>query len=159
MGLFYNVDAELRCTLATRESSSLVPWAVVPGAFFFSHEPSFSARNVLLKLSHEVLDPLLMLQQYRHHHRLKRPGARDHDARLDVPLGAIKEPVKNGLILFRKCSLERCPSETFICDTLAEWWKGFSQSRDLRLVQRCTIRNSVSRFKRGSERLNISTMC
>jgi hypothetical protein len=42
---------------------------------------------------------------------------------------------------------------------LAEWWKGFSQSRDLRLVQRCTIRNSVSRFKRGSERLNISTMC
>jgi hypothetical protein len=42
-----------------------------------------------------VLDPLLMLQQYRHHNRLKRPGARDHDARLDVPLGAIKEPVKN----------------------------------------------------------------
>jgi hypothetical protein len=36
-GYFYNITTELRCTLATRESSSLVPWALVPGAFFFSH--------------------------------------------------------------------------------------------------------------------------
>jgi hypothetical protein len=104
--------------------------------FLFSHEPLFSARNVLLKLSHEVFDPLPMLQQYRYHHRLKRPAARYHDARLDVQLGAIKEPVENGLILFRKCSLERCPSATFRFDKLAEWWKGFSHTSDLRLVQR-----------------------
>ena len=32
---FYNVSTELRCTLNTRESSSLVPWAVAPGAFLF----------------------------------------------------------------------------------------------------------------------------
>jgi hypothetical protein len=82
-----------------------------------------------------LLDPLLMLQQYRHHHRLTRPGARDHDARLDMGLGAINEPVKNGLILFRKCSRERCPSATFIGHKLAEWWKGFSQSSDLPLAQ------------------------
>jgi hypothetical protein len=82
-----------------------------------------------------VLDPLLMLQQYRHHHRLTRPGARDHDARLDMGLGAIKEPVKNCLILFRKRSLERCPSATFMCHKLAEWRKGFSHSSDLSLAQ------------------------
>jgi hypothetical protein len=34
-GYFYNVSAELRCTLAARESNSLVPRAVAPGAFLF----------------------------------------------------------------------------------------------------------------------------
>jgi hypothetical protein len=29
---------------------------------------------------YQLLDPLLLLQQYGHNDRLKRPGARDHDA-------------------------------------------------------------------------------
>jgi hypothetical protein len=33
-GYFYTVYIELRYTRRTRESSSRVPWAVVPGAFF-----------------------------------------------------------------------------------------------------------------------------
>jgi len=35
-GCFYTEYTELRRTLTTRESSSLVPWAVAPGAFLFS---------------------------------------------------------------------------------------------------------------------------
>jgi hypothetical protein len=134
---FSNSNVYTRKSLAhdARASSSLMPWAVAPGGFF-SHEPLFSARNVLLKLSHEVLDPLLMLQQYRHHNGLKRQWASDHDPSLNMQLGAIKEPVENGLIFFRKCSLERCPSATFICDKLPEWRKGFSHNSNLRLVQR-----------------------
>jgi hypothetical protein len=34
IGCFYNVNAELRCTLRARESNSLLPRAVAPGAFF-----------------------------------------------------------------------------------------------------------------------------
>jgi hypothetical protein len=33
MSCFYNVNAELRCTLRARESNSLQPRAVAPGAF------------------------------------------------------------------------------------------------------------------------------
>ena len=35
---FYTVYAELRCTLRARESSSLVPRAVAPGAFLYACE-------------------------------------------------------------------------------------------------------------------------
>jgi hypothetical protein len=35
---FYNISAELRCTLAARESNSLLPWAVVLGAFLYACE-------------------------------------------------------------------------------------------------------------------------
>ena len=135
-GCFYNVSSELRCTLATRESSSLVPWAVAPGAFFFSHEPLFSAWNVLLKLSHEVLDPLLMLQQYRHHNGLKRPRARDHDARLDVQLGAIKESIEEGLIGFRESPFERRPSAAFKLNKLTKRRKGLAHGMILRRRER-----------------------
>jgi hypothetical protein len=33
---FYTISTELRSTLAARESNSLVPWAVAPGAFLLS---------------------------------------------------------------------------------------------------------------------------
>jgi hypothetical protein len=39
-GCFYTEYTELRRTLLTRESSSLVPWAVAPGAFLYSLCPS-----------------------------------------------------------------------------------------------------------------------
>ena len=114
---FSNSNVYTRKSLAhdARASSSLMPWAVAPGGFF-SHEPLFSARNVLLKLSHEVLDPLLMLQQYRHHNGLKGPWASDHDPSLDVQLGAIKEPTEDRLISFGKCFFERHPAAAFLFD-------------------------------------------
>src|SRR5919109_329658 len=35
-GYFYDAYAELRCTLASRESNSFMPRAVAPGAFLYS---------------------------------------------------------------------------------------------------------------------------
>ena len=46
---------------------------------------------------HDLCNPLLMLQQYRHHNRLKRPWTSDHDPSLDVQLGAVKEPIGDRL--------------------------------------------------------------
>jgi hypothetical protein len=83
----------------------------------------------------EAFPQFLLLQENGHDNRFKWPWARYHNTRLDVQLGAINEPVKNGLILFRKCSRERCPSATCICHKLPEWWKGFAQSSDLPLAQ------------------------
>ena len=37
-GCFYTIYAELRCTLRARESSSLVPRAVAPGAFLYARD-------------------------------------------------------------------------------------------------------------------------
>jgi hypothetical protein len=47
----------------------------------------------------------LLFQEYRHDNCLKRPWPRDHHPRLDMQLRAIKEPVEERLIGFRKCLL------------------------------------------------------
>jgi hypothetical protein len=52
---------------------------------------------------------LLLLQQHRHHNRLKRPRAREHDAGLHVPLGAVKEPIEECLIGFWQSPSEGRP--------------------------------------------------
>jgi hypothetical protein len=89
----------------------------------------------LAQQTRESFPQFLLLQENGHDNRFKWPWARYHNTRLDVQLGAIKESIEDGLILFRKGSLERCPSATFIGTKLAEWWKGVSQSSDLPLAQ------------------------
>jgi hypothetical protein len=64
----------------------------------------------------------VLLQDHGHHDGLERPGARDHDAGLDVELGAIEEPIKDDLILFGERPLERHPSAALIVNELAKRW-------------------------------------
>jgi hypothetical protein len=90
------------------------PWCL--GLFFLLTVPLFSARNALLQLSHEVRDPLLMLQQHRHHNRLKRPWASDHDPSLNMQLGAVEETIEDRLISFGERFFERHSAAAFLFD-------------------------------------------
>jgi hypothetical protein len=62
-----------------------------------------------LELFQYALNPLLMLQQHRHHNRLKRPRPREHDAGLHMPLGAVKEPIEECLVGFWQSPSEGRP--------------------------------------------------
>ena len=59
--------------------------------------PVQKSRAVMLDPFHDLCNPLVMLQQYRHHNRLERPWTSDHDPSLDVQLGAVKEPIGDRL--------------------------------------------------------------
>jgi hypothetical protein len=74
----------------------------------------------------ESFQLFLLLQDNRHNNALKRPWASDHDPSLDVQLGAVKEPIEDGLIGFRESPFERRPFATFILNKLAECWKGLA---------------------------------
>jgi hypothetical protein len=60
-----------------------------------------------------LLQLFLLLQEDRHHDRLKWPWPRGHHAGLHLELGVIEESVKDGLIPFRKGPFERGPAAAF----------------------------------------------
>jgi hypothetical protein len=51
---------------------------------------------------------------------LKRPWASDHDSCLDMPRGAMKEPVEERLIGLGKCPLTWGRATAFVRNELAE---------------------------------------
>ena len=62
----------------------------------------------------------LLLQDNSHDNGLKRPWACDHHPGLNMELGAIKEPIEEGLIGFRERFFERRPAAAFLLNQLAE---------------------------------------
>jgi hypothetical protein len=84
----------------------------------------------------ESFQLFLLLQDNRHNNALKRPWASDHDPSLDMQLGAVKEPIEDGLIGFRKSPFERRLFATFILNKLAECRKGLAHDIILSQWQR-----------------------
>jgi hypothetical protein len=62
----------------------------------------------------------VLLQDNGHNDSLKWPGPGDHHPGLDVKLGAIKQPIKEGLIGFWQRFFERYPSASFILNELTK---------------------------------------
>jgi hypothetical protein len=58
----------------------------------------------------------LLLQEDGHDNGLKRPWASDHDPGLNMQLGAVKEPIEDGLIGFGKCFFKRHLAAAFLFD-------------------------------------------
>jgi hypothetical protein len=80
----------------------------------------------LAQQTRESFPQFLLLQENGHDNRFKWTWACDHDPSLDVQLGAVEEPVEDGLIGFWKCSLERCPAAALIFNEVAKRRKGFA---------------------------------
>jgi hypothetical protein len=95
----------------------------------------------------EPLKPLLLLQQHRHDDGLKRSRARHHDAGLDRELGAVKEPLEDGLIGLWQGSCDRGPSAAFPLDALTAWRQGLAHDAVLKRFKMDALRGEMSGMK------------
>jgi hypothetical protein len=102
-----------------------------------------------------VVPIVLLLQEDGHDNGPKRPWARHHDTGLDVELGAIEEPIKDRMILFRQGMFKRCPSAALIFNELAERRQGLGHTLNPPCLLACKARrlSADSRQRRGDHKL------
>jgi hypothetical protein len=104
----------------------------------------------------ESVHTFLVLEQDGDHNRFKRPGARDHDAGLDMELSSVKESVEKGLIGFGEGLSEGRPSAVFLLNELTKWRQGFAHKTQPPAGGRSMIGNATgaSRDSLGGDYIN-----